>query len=83
MCCEAFSEEAWKGNFSLEIEDGVDILHALRAAPFIAVVEIEAFALEDECTHTILRWRSAYTGSNSGEHTWAVDVVRSAVTGIL
>ena len=83
MCCEAFSQEAWKGNVSLEIEDGVGILHALRAAPFIAVMEIEAFALEDECTHAILTWRSVYTGSNSGEHTWAVDVVRSAVTGIL
>ena len=36
----------------------VDILHALRAAPFVAVVEIEAFALEDECTYAVLGWKS-------------------------
>ena len=31
-----------------------DVLHALRAAPFIAVVEIEPFALQDEGTDAIL-----------------------------
>ena len=31
-----------------------DALHAFRAAPFVAVVEIEAFALQDECAYAIL-----------------------------
>lgn len=35
-----------------------DVLHASRAAPFVAVVEVEPFALENECTYAILRWMS-------------------------
>lgn len=31
-----------------------ECVHAFRAAPFVAVVEIEAFALEDECTYAVL-----------------------------
>ena len=37
-------------------KDSRDVLHAFRAAPFVAVVEVEAFALEDERTYAILRW---------------------------
>lgn len=41
------------------MSDGTrDVLHASRAAPFVAVVEVEAFALENECTYAILRWMS-------------------------
>lgn len=40
--------------------DGIDVLHAFGAAPFVAVVEIEAFALKNECTNAILRWKSVY-----------------------
>lgn len=37
-----------------------DVLHAFRAAPFVAVVEIEAFALQDECTYAILKMDGIY-----------------------
>ena len=61
-----------------------NILHASRTAPFVAVVKVEAFALEDEGTYAILRLGvSILTCSNSGDLTWAVDVVRRPVTGIL
>ena len=63
---------------------GVNILHASRTTPFVAVVEVEAFALEDEGTYAILRWGvSTFTCLNSSDLTWAVDVVRRPVTGIL
>lgn len=54
-----FSESRRDGE-NLDADEGRDVLHALRAAPFVAVVEIEAFALEDECTYAILRRRSVY-----------------------
>ena len=38
----------------------VDVLHAPRAAPFVAVVEVEAFALEDESSYAILGWKSVH-----------------------
>ena len=60
-----------------------NILHASRTAPFLAVVKVEAFALEDEGTYAILRGGvSTLTCSNSSDLTWAVDVVRRAATGI-
>ena len=31
-----------------------NVLHSARAAPVVAVVEVETFALEDECAETIL-----------------------------
>ncbi len=36
-------------------DDSRYVLHAFRAAPFVTVVEIEAFALQDECTYAILK----------------------------
>ena len=49
-----------RGGGHLRSDDGRDALHALRAAPFVAVVEIEAFALQDECTYAILIGWSVY-----------------------
>ena len=61
-----------------------DVLHASRAAPRVAVVEVEAFALQDERTDAILGFQvSIFRRLGWSEHTWAVDVVRKAVRGIL
>lgn len=50
-------------------------------------MEIETFALQNECTDAVLRWMSVSmlrTGLEREERrTWAVDVVRRALTGIL
>ena len=35
-------------------------LHAFRTAPFVAVVEIEAFALQDECSYAVLKMEGIY-----------------------
>lgn len=40
----------------VRIVEREDVLHALGAAPFVAVVEIETFALQDECADAVLRW---------------------------
>ena len=74
-----------------------DVLHSPGAAPVVAVVEVEALALEDECPEAILdglmvSWFGGFLwNENCGgrcwrereRHTLAVEVVRIACTGIL
>ncbi len=49
--------EVWRGTEGKDGKMGeevVVVLHALGAAGPVAVVEVEAFALEDECANAIL-----------------------------
>lgn len=40
-----------------------NVLHASGAGPVVAIVEVEAFALEDECANAILvEWLECYSG---------------------
>ena len=63
----------------------MDSLHALGAAGPVAVVEVEAFALQNEGADTILdrcvSWRGA--GRRMSELTRAVDTAGIAETGML
>ena len=43
-----------RGGMIGEGREGGEILHSAGAAPVVAVVEVEAFALEDECAEAIL-----------------------------
>ena len=71
-----------------------NVLHALRTAPFVTVVEIETLALQDECAYAVLwnrglisksvtaskRWKVKEGG---GRRAWAVDVACRAFTGMV
>lgn len=67
------------------------VLHSAGAAPVVAVVEFETFALEDECAEAILhKLMVSVFGASYGMrliverhgHTLAVEVVRRAFTGM-
>lgn len=45
----------WKSGFGIGEEGGEDVLHAFGATGPVAVMEIQAFALQDEGSDAILR----------------------------
>jgi len=60
------------------------VLHALGAARPVAVVEVEAFALEDECADAILEKLSMVRGGERSEDcTRPMEVVRRARRGMV
>lgn len=53
--CRYFWGDEEEGEEEEQEGGGGSVLHSSGAAGPVAVVEVEAFALEDECAHAVLR----------------------------